>query len=99
MLPGISARGQSEIARLERESLGPGAAVEALARWERYARADRWERTELSGCSQPGCCADPNEDREILTRILGVLRSGDRESLRKRIQELDDALSTQEGDD
>jgi hypothetical protein len=98
MLPGVSARGLSEIARLERRLLGLGAAAEALGRWERFARASRSERDELVGCRQPSCCPDPHEDREVLARVLGVLPSGDRASLQRRLEKLDDAVAIRDAD-
>ncbi len=73
LLEGVSARGLSQIARLERSDLGLGAAAAALKAWQEFARASDGERADRLYYGHAGCCPDPSADRETLERVVRVL--------------------------
>jgi hypothetical protein len=92
LIDGVSARGLSRIAQLERTDLGPGAAAAALKAWQELARASNEERADKLYYGDLGCCPDPRNDRDILQRVLRVLPPKDAETLRLRIEALDDRI-------
>ncbi|HWS32564.1 MAG TPA: hypothetical protein VN408_07450 [Actinoplanes sp.] len=91
VVDGVSARGLSRIAELER-TLRPGAAAAALKAWQAFAYASEADRADMIFDGQVGCCPDPWDDRRVLQRVLGVLPSKDAQSLRQRIDVLDDRI-------
>ncbi|GAB7037680.1 hypothetical protein JCM9533A_15290 [Catenuloplanes niger JCM 9533] len=92
VLDGVSARGLSRIARLERNDLGPGAAAAALKAWHEFAHAPDGERADRRYYGHAGCCPDPSADREILERVVRVLPPRDARAVRRRIEALDDRI-------
>jgi hypothetical protein len=88
---GLSPRGRSCLAELERTRLWPGAAAEALRLWTLFAREPRrrlWERDH--GCGEFYCCPDPGEVREILERVAHALPPRDARAFRRRLAALDE---------
>jgi hypothetical protein len=96
LVEGVSARGLSRIAHLERTDLRPGAAAAALKSWQAFARASDDDRADMLYYGHAGCCPDPRDDREVLERVLRVLPPEDARSLRRRIEMLDDRIRAYE---
>ncbi|GAA1594914.1 hypothetical protein [Actinoplanes couchii] len=91
LVEGVSARGLSRIAQLERADLRPGAAAAAWRRWQAFARASAEERADMLYYGHAGCCPDPRDDRDVLERVLRVLPLRDARALRRRIETIDSA--------
>jgi hypothetical protein len=98
LIDGVSARGLSRIALLERTDLRPGAAAAALKAWRDFARAPRDQRADRLYYGEVGCCPDPRADRDILDRVLRVLSPTDARSLRRRVDALDDLIGPTDDD-
>jgi hypothetical protein len=96
VVEGVSARGLSRIAHLERTDLRPGAAAAALKAWQAFARASDEDRADMLYYGHAGCCPDPRTDRELLERLLHVLPPKDARSLRRRIEVLDNRIGAYE---
>ena len=96
LIEGVSARGLSRIANLERTDLRPGAAAAALKAWQTFARASDEDRADMLYYGHAGCCPDPRDDREVLERVLRVLPPKDARALRRRIEVLDDRIGPYE---
>ncbi|NUW30758.1 hypothetical protein HTZ77_04880 [Nonomuraea sp. SMC257] len=90
-IPGLSPRGRSAVARLERERYWPGAAAVALRAWSLFVRDPRHRLFDPAvSCGVMICCPDPAELREILHAVAHVLSRKDARALRRRIGELED---------
>ncbi|GAA4609490.1 hypothetical protein GCM10023107_91870 [Actinoplanes octamycinicus] len=96
VIDGVSARGLSRIAHLERTDLRPGAAAAALKAWQAFARASHEDRAEMLYYGHAGCCPDPRDSRKVLERVLRVLPPQDARALRRRIEALDDRIGAYE---
>ena len=92
VVPGIPARGQAEIARLERTRWHPGAVADALRYWERYARASPPREGVVDGCGWPDCCPGPLQHRELLESAVHALPKPTATILRKRLAAIDDLI-------
>jgi hypothetical protein len=90
-IDGLSARGRTLLAQLERARLWPGAAGEALEALTRFVHDPMYRLWDpSSGCGQPLCCPDPVELRRTLAIVVHNLPRADARKLRARIAELDD---------
>jgi len=90
-IPGLSARAQAEIARLEHDRLSPGAAAQALRIWARFVRSPMhrlW--APRFGCGVPECCPDPVEVRGTLHAVAHALPPKDARIFRAWVAELDE---------
>jgi hypothetical protein len=92
VVPGIPARGQAEIARLERTRWHPGAVADALRYWERYVRGLPRPERVVARCGEEACCPDPIRDRELLESAVHALPKPTATILRKRLAAIDDLI-------
>jgi hypothetical protein len=90
-VPGLSARAQAEIARLEHDRLSPGAAARALRSWAGIVGNPMHRLWDPSfGCGVPECCPDPDEVRGTLHAVAHVLPAKDARIFRAWVAELDE---------
>jgi hypothetical protein len=91
-LDGVSRRGLSVIADLERRRSRPGAVAIALRRWAAVAKLpDRIRNgSRLNSCGIEECCPDPESDRDLLELVLARLPQRDARRLADRLNRLDE---------
>jgi hypothetical protein len=93
-LDGVSRRGLSVIADLERQRFRPGAVAVAFRRWATLATLSERlrEQARLNSCGIDECCPDPEANRELLELVLARLPQRDARRLADRLDRLDDGL-------
>ncbi|MCM2577570.1 hypothetical protein [Streptomyces meridianus] len=90
----LSGSCHAAIARLERESLWPGAVFEAFHRWKAFAHGPQRNLTDIpvAGCSIPECCGAPDADRDVLEAALHRLPRKPALELRVLVSVLDETV-------
>src|SRR5690242_7805838 len=88
--PGVSRRGMSVIAELERTRFWPGAVAQALGDWALVARDPIREHcTAESVCGSLRCCPDLDQARAIFHAVAAALPAKDAAPFRRRLAEFD----------
>jgi hypothetical protein len=91
-LPGLSRRGQYQLARLEAIRLSPGQVQDYLRRWRRFVRDDPYHRRwdpRYEGCGYTECCPDFYEIRAVLEIVPHHLPPCDARRFRALLADID----------
>jgi hypothetical protein len=90
-IPGLSRRGQYQLAVLEATCLTPGHVQWCLRIWKRFLTEPahrQWEPGH-EGCGYPDCCADYAEVRAVLESVPRHLPARDARLFRRLVAEID----------